>query len=350
MGRYVLKNLPAGVYDVWAAPEKPADAAAAQEFNRGLAALAVAAGAEPIAAPDLVVGPGGLLRVQLIDASTGQPVALPGGGSAQLAVQKVGGPRMQDEPQPRVPVAADGTFEVRLTPGTFRLAMFVYQGEQRPGAGGPVYQTSDDIHSVGATITLAHGDEADAELKIWPIADINAMREATVAANNLRYDSDKKPEALRQSIAAYTTLLARYPDSHNALLGRGSAHEELGNYAEAIADYERILAAYPGDGNGTLFFARLLATCPEAEFRDGPRAVELATQLVKLMEEQGWIRAEYLAILASAQAEAGDFASAVATQKQAVDMATDDNRAAMRERLQLFEAGKPYHREAVKLP
>jgi hypothetical protein len=345
-GRYRFSNLPAGVYDVWAEPTRP-EASAAPRFNRGHSSLLVAAGTEPVEAPDLAVGPGALVRVQLVDAATNQPVKLDGGGNALVAPQNVGGPRMQDQPQPRFSVAADGKFEVRLAPGTFRLAMFVYPGEQRPGAGGPAYQTSDDIHSVGATITVGHGDEADAQLKVWPMADINAMREATLAANKLRYDSDKKPEALRQSIATYTTLLERYPDSHNALLGRGSAHEKLGNYAEALADFERVLAAYPGDGNGMLCLARLLATCPEAEVRDGPRAVELATALVKLMDEQGWVRDAYLAILAAAQAEAGDFAAAVATQKRAVDMASDDNRAAMQERLRLFEAGKPYRRNVA---
>lgn len=345
-GRYVLNNLPAGVFDIWAAPDKPTDAGAAHLFNEGAAAVVVPAGAEPTAAPDLVVGPGAVVRVQLIDASTGKPLALPGGGTAQLAIQKASGPRMQDQAAPRVPVSPDGKLEARLPPGTFRLAMFVYSGDKGPGVAGPAYQTSDDIHSVGTTIPAAHGLEVEAQLKVFPMAELEARRAAKQAAFKLAAENPEDRATLAKVVEQFTKLLEKYPDEHEALLFRAHANEKLGKYAAAVADYERILKQYPGDIGGMLYLARLLASCPEAEFRNGPRAVEMSKELINAVHERGWLQdmSQYEVILAAAQAETGDFAAAIATQKRAIDMAADENRAEMQKRLELYESNRPYRR------
>ncbi|QSX34359.1 SEL1-like repeat protein [Shewanella avicenniae] len=58
----------------------------------------------------------------------------------------------------------------------------------------------------------------------------------------------------------------------------------------------------------------ILATCPESQFRDGERAVALATELLKVNEADP----TFLDNLAAAYAETGDYANAVKTQQQAL--------------------------------
>jgi len=89
--------------------------------------------------------------------------------------------------------------------------------------------------------------------------------------------------------------------------------------------------------------AFLRATCPIAEFRDGEKALELAT---KACELTNWKDSDYIFILAAAYAEVGDFDSAVKWQQKAIDLLTEEAtvqlRADLEERLKLYESGKPY--------
>jgi len=89
--------------------------------------------------------------------------------------------------------------------------------------------------------------------------------------------------------------------------------------------------------------ARLQATCPAAEFRDGAKAVENAT---KACELTNWKNPGYLNVLAAAYAEAGDFDAAVKWQKEAIDLLTEEQpswwRAEFQARLKLYQSGKPY--------
>lgn len=61
--------------------------------------------------------------------------------------------------------------------------------------------------------------------------------------------------------------------------------------------------------------AWILATCPEAEFRDGTKAVSLSLKLLESNENDPTI----LDNLAAGYAEMGDFSQAVEVQKQAID-------------------------------
>lgn len=97
--------------------------------------------------------------------------------------------------------------------------------------------------------------------------------------------------------------------------------------------------------------AWILATCPEAQFRDGQRAVKLATELLKTNEEDP----TFLDNLAAAYAEIGDFAQAVATQQRAlaqleqhVSEPLQDKTDEFRQRLNDYRNHKPY-REVLPL-
>lgn len=96
-------------------------------------------------------------------------------------------------------------------------------------------------------------------------------------------------------------------------VARGDCYYALRDYAKAIADYQVPIK------NGSVLpaayreLAWVLATCPDARFRDGKKAVELAKQALE-RKPDGDV-ATYL-VLAAAYAEAGDFAAAVEFQEK----------------------------------
>jgi tetratricopeptide (TPR) repeat protein len=89
--------------------------------------------------------------------------------------------------------------------------------------------------------------------------------------------------------------------------------------------------------------ARVLATCPDAELRDGPAAVRLAERAAA---QTGFQHPAILATLAAAYAEAGTFDKAVDAAKRALRLAQDsaqrDLAQALSAQLALYEAGQPY--------
>lgn len=85
--------------------------------------------------------------------------------------------------------------------------------------------------------------------------------------------------------------------------------------------------------------ALILATAPFDEVRDGPKALQLATQANQLT---GGRNPGVLSILASAHAECGDFAKAITTQQLAISLITsDESRTRHAAVLKLYQSGQP---------
>ena len=108
-------------------------------------------------------------------------------------------------------------------------------------------------------------------------------------------------------------------------------------------DYEHSLKLSPRLSVAQNNIAWLLATCPEATFRDGKRAVAVATRACEL---DGWKNPNHLDTLAAAYAEAGDFSKAAQWQAKAIALAKgmtsgEDWQA----RLDLYRSGTPYRGE-----
>ena len=115
-------------------------------------------------------------------------------------------------------------------------------------------------------------------------------------------------------------------------------------YAEGNRFYQAALKAQP-DQEGVLNnLAWLLATCPDAAFRNGPEAVRLATRACELT---GYAKPLLIGTLAAAQAEAGDFPAAIATAERAAALANtlhlEEVAARNRELIQLYRQGQPFH-------
>jgi tetratricopeptide (TPR) repeat protein len=94
-------------------------------------------------------------------------------------------------------------------------------------------------------------------------------------------------------------------------------------YSEALALYNKAILLDPQLAHALCARASLLATCPDARYRDGPMAVVDATAALRIAKERNklgsdWEHRMYLQTLAAAYAEAGDFQSAAATQREAL--------------------------------
>jgi tetratricopeptide (TPR) repeat protein len=122
-----------------------------------------------------------------------------------------------------------------------------------------------------------------------------------------------------------------------------NALNQQGRTAEALAQYRVTLDLAPAWPQALNRFAFVLATHPEARFRDGAAAVRLAEAANKLTDQSQPL---LLNTLAAAYAEAGHFDKAVAVEQRACQLALNSSQKGlgpqMQNCLQLYQAGKSY--------
>jgi len=130
-----------------------------------------------------------------------------------------------------------------------------------------------------------------------------------------------------------------FPKYASAFSARGGALAALGKHDQAKADFEAAIRLNPKKSDPYNSFAWCLATHPDAGFRDGRRAIELAKQAAEI---SGWKDAGVLDTLAAAYAEAGEFDAAVKQQTEAIDHASASNKADYQSRLDSYRRKEPY--------
>lgn len=123
---------------------------------------------------------------------------------------------------------------------------------------------------------------------------------------------------------------------------RGGLFDLADQMMRAISDYERCLQLNADSVPGLNNLAWILATSPDENLRDGPRAVELSRRACEL---NGWEKPSFLGTLAAAYAETGQFDRAAEYQEKAILLAEEEKTAEYRRSLELYRAGKP-RREA----
>lgn len=124
-----------------------------------------------------------------------------------------------------------------------------------------------------------------------------------------------------QAIDKYQRATKADPRHAPAQLHLGLASFENGNWATSQQALQAAIELQPDSFEAHLHAAWLWAAAPDDSLRDAERAINRATQLVQATNQQN---AAALDVLAAAQAERGEFATAVQTAERAQRMAKSD--------------------------
>jgi serine/threonine-protein kinase len=117
---------------------------------------------------------------------------------------------------------------------------------------------------------------------------------------------------------------------------RGAAYLAKNEFERAMVDHIEALRLGLSVADAYSGFARLWATCADPALRDGPLAVELATEACELSGWQDWT---CLRTLAAAHAECGDLEAAVAWAEKALACAPQHGREICRADLKQYQDG-----------
>jgi hypothetical protein len=152
-------------------------------------------------------------------------------------------------------------------------------------------------------------------------------------------------EGYRQAaLAEFTAAISDGNDPGNEVEDQdiGIILWRMGRYQEAVARLGAALQVNPHFTEAMGALSWVLATCPDANIRDGTRAISLAELACKQTGDQ---QSVYISTLAAAYAEAGHFDEAVLAAKKAIALGQSDGETAFVQRnqryLQLYIAHQP---------
>ena len=147
----------------------------------------------------------------------------------------------------------------------------------------------------------------------------------------------------------YDEVIEHFPQNMYVWMNRGYTHNLMGEYRKAIEDCDSALGITPSHLMPKNNKAWVLATCPDENFRNATRAIQLAKEICAATRNQDGM---YLDTLAAAYAAAGRFEDAVKMQEKALEDAAFLTRFAEggRERKQLYRQQKPYRGKPIKKP
>lgn len=231
--------------------------------------------------------------------------------------------------------------EFRSSRGIFYLAKHEYDAALKDFNDAIRLAPDDSMYWANAGTARAKKGEWDKAVRAFDQAlsldptNANAYNSrGNVWADQRNYD-----EALKD----YDEAIRLDPEFAAAYRNRGTARADQRHYEKALADYDRALQLDATDAQALDARAWLLATCPEAQYRDGKQAVVSARHACELV---GWNNAQAIATLAAAYAEASDFDNAVNYGEQALSLASNDQRAVAGARLKAYRAGQAWREKS----
>ena len=132
-----------------------------------------------------------------------------------------------------------------------------------------------------------------------------------------------------------------HAEAHN-YLGICLLHKD--HTADAVAHFQKAIEKPPGNARAMANLAWVLATCPDASIRNGPKSLEMARELNGLSSGKSPL---VLATVAAAYAETGRFTEAKSTAGQALQLAAAQSNpalvASLKNQLRCYETNQPYH-------
>ncbi|MFC1635214.1 tetratricopeptide repeat protein [Planctomycetota bacterium] len=123
---------------------------------------------------------------------------------------------------------------------------------------------------------------------------------------------------------------------HNYL---GVTYSRFGLYEDSVNAYRSAVAIDPNAYIGYNNLAWLCATCPDSQFRDGTKALELAKKACELTDIED---AHCLTSLAAAYAECGDFEKAIEYQEKGIKLIGEEVTEEWENSLEAYKSGKLY--------
>jgi tetratricopeptide (TPR) repeat protein len=198
-------------------------------------------------------------------------------------------------------------------------------------------------------VTAAEGDSV-VQLSRWRPEDLAELAEAE--GRNLTIEEWEQyfpGLAYRKTFPALPGPLDLPPQAAHgkAHLQRGNEFLARGEFETALDDYTAAIRLDPRNAEALDGRAVIGATAPDESFRDGARAVADAQRACELTD---WKEPRYLATLAAAHAETGDFDQAVKWQAKARELADKEQQAEFTDRLKLYQSGSPYRRVPPATP
>jgi tetratricopeptide (TPR) repeat protein len=172
-------------------------------------------------------------------------------------------------------------------------------------------ERADALVGVGAVQLLqSQADEAISTLNRAIIVDPKAGEAYGLRGMSFHWrGEDEKALADLDKVIRLNPKQAPHVNNHGLILyGRAE-------FDSALADVEKAIRLDPNDPNSHQGRAWILTACPVSRIRNGEQAIVSATRACELTK---WSEPLYLATLAAAYSETGDFASAVKWQERAV--------------------------------
>jgi tetratricopeptide (TPR) repeat protein len=160
----------------------------------------------------------------------------------------------------------------------------------------------------------------------------------TPVALRIRGISWHEKKEYDKAIDDLTQMLRMDPKSAQAHADRAHAWARKKEYTKAHADYNEARRLDVGQSAALAFW---LASCPEAKYRDGNRALELAKQA----HQRDRNNAKAIEALAAAHAELGRFDDAIRWQEQALQHASVKDDTAAHRRLEMYRAKQVFRQD-----
>jgi tetratricopeptide (TPR) repeat protein len=172
------------------------------------------------------------------------------------------------------------------------------------------------------------------------------------AAVDLRPDNSPAHENLAKALLQkgkvaealihYSKLLELQPDNievHNIV---GTVLIQQGRIREGVDEWQKVLAIQSDNGNAMSNLAWIFATSPDDSLRDGAKAVQLASEALRISGQRIPI---IFRTLAAAYAETGEFSKAIQTAQQGIELANSQGNSGLAAELQgniaLYEQRQP---------